>query len=174
MESPLPFIPDGPGEKGKLFGLPFTIESAEIVIIPVPWEVTVSYRQGTQEAPAAILEASVQTDLYVPAIKAAWKSGVVLKEENNFFKAESIRLIRYFTNRCHTDLREEYEGFSYSHASIMHNVLKINAVKKLVQVGIRGYCEEDAHFIENTQSRIKLNSDTSIENVSRCKLVRCM
>lgn len=58
MESPLPFIPDGPGEKGKLFGLPFTIESAEIVIIPVPWEVTVSYRQGTQEAPAAILEAS--------------------------------------------------------------------------------------------------------------------
>lgn len=100
MESPLPFIPDGPGEKGKLFGLPFTIESAEIVIIPVPWEVTVSYRQGTQEAPAAILEASVQTDLYVPAIKAAWKSGVVLMEENNFFKAESIRLIRYFTNRC--------------------------------------------------------------------------
>ncbi|MDR3296871.1 MAG: agmatinase family protein [Prevotellaceae bacterium] len=39
---------------------------------------------------------------------------------------------------AHADLRKAYEGFEYSHASIMYNVLKnVDAVKKLVQVGIR-------------------------------------
>lgn len=229
MESPLPFNPGGPGESGKLFGLPFTIETAEIVIIPVPWEVTVSYRHGTQEGPSAILEASVQTDLYVSDIKDAWKLGVVLMDENIFIKTESIRLRNLYHDRkninqtikheinqgclqmvnyvrhvaksiikkakipavlggdhstplgliqalgakyrsfgilqidAHADLREEYEGFSYSHASIMHNVLKINAVNKLVQVGIRDFCEEEAQIIENAQTRIKLHSDKLIK-----------
>lgn len=61
-------IPDhfdinGPGIRGNLFGLPYTADSASIVIIPVPWEVTVSYGSGTSKAPQAILEASVQIDL---------------------------------------------------------------------------------------------------------------
>ena len=45
---------------------------------------------------------------------------------------------------AHADLREAYEGFTYSHASIMYNVLKqVPQVKKLVQVGIRDYCDEE-------------------------------
>ena len=43
---------------------------------------------------------------------------------------------------AHCDLREAYEGFNYSHASIMYNALKeIPQLQRLVQVGIRDYGE---------------------------------
>jgi len=39
---------------------------------------------------------------------------------------------------AHCDLREAYEGYRWSHASVFWNVLRdIPAVSKLVQVGIR-------------------------------------
>ena len=42
------FDPNGVGDiNGGLFGLPFNIEESEVVLIPVPWEVTVSYSAGT-------------------------------------------------------------------------------------------------------------------------------
>jgi agmatinase len=34
-----------------MFGLPFTLEECETVLIPVPWEVTVSYGGGTANGP---------------------------------------------------------------------------------------------------------------------------
>ncbi len=41
---------------------------------------------------------------------------------------------------AHCDLRESYEGFEYSHASIMYNVLgHIPQVEKIVQVGVREF-----------------------------------
>src|SRR5690606_21663468 len=40
---------------------------------------------------------------------------------------------------AHLDLRNSYEGFTYSHASILYNALKIKEISKLVQVGIRDY-----------------------------------
>ena len=56
---------------------------------------------------------------------------------------------------AHCDLREAYEGFVYSHASIMYNVLKeIGEVKKLVQVGIRDFCDEELNYIHNSDSRV--------------------
>jgi len=43
---------------------------------------------------------------------------------------------------AHMDLREEFEGFTWSHASIMHNVMsRIGNIKRLVQVGIRDFSE---------------------------------
>ncbi len=44
---------------------------------------------------------------------------------------------------AHADLREAYEGFKYSHASIMYNALGVQGVKKLVQVGIRDICQDE-------------------------------
>lgn len=44
---------------------------------------------------------------------------------------------------AHADLRECYEGFKFSHASAMYNALGFDAVKRLVQVGLRDYCEEE-------------------------------
>ena len=47
-----------------IFGLTSEYEDAEVIIIPVPWEVSVSYRTGTCDAPRAILAASSQIDLF--------------------------------------------------------------------------------------------------------------
>lgn len=46
---------------------------------------------------------------------------------------------------AHCDLREAYEGFEFSHASIMFNVLRdLPQVRKFVQVGVRDYCDAEA------------------------------
>ena len=46
---------------------------------------------------------------------------------------------------AHADLRDAYEGFVHSHASIMFNVLKdVPQVVKLVQVGVRDQCDCEA------------------------------
>ncbi len=56
---------------------------------------------------------------------------------------------------AHADLREAYEGFTWSHASIMFNVVKlIPGVTKLVQVGIRDFGEREHELIRNSKGRI--------------------
>lgn len=46
---------------------------------------------------------------------------------------------------AHADLREAYEGFEFSHASIMYNVsTRITSVDSIVQVGIRDLCDAEA------------------------------
>jgi agmatinase len=57
------FDPDAPSSHNGLFGLPHTPEEAEVVVIPVPWEATVSYGAGTRRGPETILAASSQLDL---------------------------------------------------------------------------------------------------------------
>jgi agmatinase len=52
------YDPNGVGSKtAGIFGLPIAPEDAAIVIIPVPWEVTVSYGAGTARGPQAVLDA---------------------------------------------------------------------------------------------------------------------
>jgi agmatinase len=48
---------------------------------------------------------------------------------------------------AHADLRDTYQGFRYSHASIMNNVLALPQVLKLVQVGIRDLCHDEVALI---------------------------
>ncbi|MBV9575836.1 MAG: agmatinase family protein, partial [Gammaproteobacteria bacterium] len=55
---------------------------------------------------------------------------------------------------AHADLRNAYEGFDYSHASIMHNVITKTSLTKLVQVGIRDFCEEEFTFMQTHAQRI--------------------
>ena len=58
---------------------------------------------------------------------------------------------------AHCDLRKAYENFTYSHASIMYNVLsEIPEVTKLIQVGVRDYCEEESIFIKNNENRVAI------------------
>lgn len=87
------FDPNGMGIAGNLFGLPFTPETSELIILPVPWEVTVSYQAGTARGPKAILDASVQVDLFQEDIIDAWKMGISLlpidenlEADNNKFR----------------------------------------------------------------------------------------
>jgi agmatinase len=56
---------------------------------------------------------------------------------------------------AHCDLREAYEGFTWSHASIMGNVVQqIDGVAKLVQVGIRDVGQREIEQIESSRGRI--------------------
>ena len=59
----------------NVFGLPTSEESARLVILPVPWEVTVSYGSGTARAPEAIAKASLQVDIYDADAPESWKEG---------------------------------------------------------------------------------------------------
>jgi agmatinase len=65
---------------------------------------------------------------------------------------------------AHADLRIAYEGFTYSHASIMYNVLQqVPQVKKLVQVGIRDYCDEELDIIKQSNGRVQTFFDRDIK-----------
>ena len=220
-----------------MFGLPFTINESETVLIPVPWEVTVSYGGGTAQGPEKIFNASFQVDLFDPIVKDAWHLGIAMDDINESIKDMSdiyrpvaeiiidkqsngesiseISEIKDINHACkemnswvkkralhflkqnktvgllggdhsvplgmiealgehlgefgilqidaHADLREAYEGFEFSHASIMFNALKINQVKKLVQVGIRDYCEAELEIINNSNDNIKTFFDRDLK-----------
>lgn len=232
------FDPNAPGASGNLFGLPFSPSTAELVIVPIPWEVTVSYRDGTAQGPKAILEASAQVDLCVKDITDAWKLGVAMLPIPENLYAENVRLRELSSsyieslNECdkvttddpivtkineacenlniyvknttqkylregklvallggdhstplgflralsekherfgilqidaHADLRKAYEGFTYSHASIMYNALKLPAIGKLVQVGIRDYCDEEIMMMKRAGGRVVTFFDEDIK-----------
>ena len=64
---------------------------------------------------------------------------------------------------AHADLREAYQGFTHSHASIFHNVLNRCDVQKLVQVGIRDLGEAEYNRAVEDR-RIHLHSDLAIQD----------
>lgn len=232
------FDHNSPGLQGKLFGLPVEPNAADLIVIPVPWEVTVTYKEGTAGAPATILKASNQIDLYHHYIQEAWKikasllpidenlalenqtlrslarqvihsleqggdleSAKVISNKINeaceslniFIKNQALNqlkagktvavlggdhstpmgLLRALAERyerfgilqldAHADLRRAYEGFTYSHGSIMYNALKLPAISKIVQVGIRDYCEEEAIVIQRAMGRVKTFFDPALK-----------
>jgi agmatinase len=238
------FDPNSVGLKtNNIFGLPFSIDDSELVLLPVPWEVTVSYRNGTARGPENIFNASMQIDLYDADVPDAWKKGYfMLAEDKNIRKKSNyLRQCAELIISClseggdlkcndqlqhklkevndgtlmlrdwvyemtrnllkegklvglvggdhstplglikalgdvhsefgilqidaHADLRNAYEGFIYSHASIMYNVLKETPqVNKLVQVGIRDYCDEELDLIRANPERIRTFFDADIKS----------
>ena len=65
---------------------------------------------------------------------------------------------------AHADLRNSYEGFLQSHASIMYNAVNnCNNLTKLVQVGIRDIAQSEIDLIENSNGRISTYFDWSIK-----------
>ena len=65
---------------------------------------------------------------------------------------------------AHMDLRKAYEGFNYSHASIMYNALQeIPQLKRLVQVGIRDYCDEELAYMQQNKERVTVFFDRDIK-----------
>lgn len=236
------FDPSGIGLKNEHFiGLPFDENDAELVLLPVPWDVTVSYKSGTSGGPANILEASAQLDLYDPEVPEAWKMGLFMRPvdqtiiaKNEHFRAMASGVIQWLENDqapeqsepmlhqqflvnqacqeifnwvkekskilldknklvalvggehstplglihalserhesfgilqldAHMDLRRAYEGFTYSHASIFYNALKLENISTLVQVGIRDYCEEEINRVVESEGRIKVFYDHQIK-----------
>jgi agmatinase len=64
---------------------------------------------------------------------------------------------------AHADLRDAYEGFEFSHASIMFNALKIPQVSKLVQVGLRDICIAEVEIINSSNNRVIAYYDSSLK-----------
>jgi len=90
------FDPNGVGLKnGNFIGLPFDEETAEIILLPVSWDVTVSSGDGTATGPENILNCSSQLDLYDPDVKDAWKAGIYFLPTNSsmFKSSKSLRKI---------------------------------------------------------------------------------
>ncbi|MFM8315600.1 MAG: agmatinase family protein, partial [Deltaproteobacteria bacterium] len=66
---------------------------------------------------------------------------------------------------AHSDTRIAFEGFTWSHASIMYNVLEnIPQVKKLVQVGIRDFCEQEFQYCQEQKSRVSVFYDKDLSH----------
>jgi agmatinase len=234
------FDPSGVAAKGALFGLPYTLENADLVLIPVPWEVTTSYGAGTSHGPLAILEASSQVDLSLKAVFEPWGFKVAMQnipmetlEQSNKLKSQASQIIEYLESStapmtpemeslqeqinsdcdnlhqhiyrqakeligkgkivaivggdhstplglisalsevhdfgilqfdAHMDLRQSFEGFTYSHASIMRNAIDLPGVKSLTQIGIRDFCQEELDFIEECQKEINVYYDEDIQS----------
>lgn len=216
----------------NIFGLPFNSDESDVIIIPVPWDVTTSYREGTADAPNEIFKASFQIDLYDSFNQDTWKSGISMEKISDYWIKKNKKLRKkakkyikylskgifskdnsdfendlntinsdttllnnwvkdqstYFLDKnklvaiiggehsvplglmhalaekynefgvlqidAHADLRNAYEGFQFSHASIMYNALKLPQIIKLTQVGIRDYCEEEEKIITNNSKVI--------------------
>ena len=66
---------------------------------------------------------------------------------------------------AHCDLRTAYEGFNYSHASIMHNALnEIDHLQRLVQLGVRDYSGDEWEYIRNSNYRVVTYFDKEIKH----------
>lgn len=65
---------------------------------------------------------------------------------------------------AHHDLRVAYEGFTYSHASIMYNAInEIPQISKLVSVAIRD-CSEDEMNIAKSSDKVETFYDRDLKN----------
>ncbi len=229
-EAPLP--------DAGLFGLPTTPDEARLVIVPVPWDATTSYRPGTSRGPAAIRTASHQLDLYDADLGEPWRAGIamldipdevarwntsarvdaekiievggrigtdkaladalarvndagaklnrhVYEQVDRQLKAGKLvgvlggdhsvpfgaiaRMAESYDNfgilhvDAHCDLRDAYEGFEWSHASIMYNVIKkIPQVQRLVQVGIRDFAKREADAVAAANGRVVVHHDAAL------------
>jgi agmatinase len=235
------FDPNSPGHiNAGIYGLPFTAEESDIVLVPVPWEVTTSYGGGTSRGPQAIRDASFQVDLFHPEFHDLWKRGIAMDEmpkaliaQSDALKKEAKHVIALLTEgggkkeqertakalkrintECavmndwveartghwldegklvglvggdhstplgyfraqaarhkafgilhfdaHLDLRKAYEGFTFSHASIMHNALALPQLRTIASVGIRDLCEEEARVFKAEKERVRLHRSAAL------------
>ncbi len=60
---------------------------------------------------------------------------------------------------AHMDLRDAFGGFTHSHASVMKNALGISSLSKIIQVGIRDYCEEEESLLRAIVGRVEVYFD---------------
>ncbi len=88
------FDANGAGNpNNNIFGLPFTEEDARLVILPVPWEVTVSSSAGTARAPDHIFKAALQVDLFDTDCKEGWRQGFFMRlaDKKILLKSDYLR-----------------------------------------------------------------------------------
>ena len=177
-------------ELNNFLGIPekfCNYKTSPVVVLPIPYEGTVSYGRGTKHGPEAIIEASAQVELYDeelqfetyemgvatlpeldindipvgdlygvigPAVKKILnddKFPLILGGEHSI-TPHIVRAVRDVHKRdftvlqfdAHADLREEYEGEPFSHASAM---ARVREIAPAVQVGIRNLSKPEGEII---------------------------
>jgi agmatinase len=88
------FDPEGASNPtNNIYGFPTTEEDARLVILPVPWEVTVSYNAGTSRAAEHIFKASMQVDIYDEEFPDTWKQGYYMRpaDKKILMKSDYLR-----------------------------------------------------------------------------------
>src|SRR5690606_6032202 len=50
-----------------------------------------------------------------------------------------------------------------SHASIMYNALNIPQIEKIVQVGIRDFCEQEVEVVKSSNGRVRVFTDMDLK-----------
>jgi agmatinase len=66
---------------------------------------------------------------------------------------------------AHADLREAYEGFVFSHASIMNHALRLPHLTRLTQVSVRDYCLDEAERMRR-DDRIVVFTDALLQEAA--------
>ena len=165
-------------------------DHSRVVILPLPYEHTVSYGTGTAQAPEEIIKASHYLELYDEELDTEiyrLTDGISTLNQMDFggrcVDSEAVEAIRTKVSNlieqgkfvvsiggehtvavgaaeaytrfygdlsilqldAHSDLRQEYEGNPYSHATVMARIFDFN--RDIVQVGIRSQSAEEAGFI---------------------------
>ncbi|MFT5170830.1 MAG: agmatinase [Candidatus Marinamargulisbacteria bacterium] len=64
---------------------------------------------------------------------------------------------------AHMDLRESYQGFIDSHASVMSLADQVPAVSRIIQVGVRDFCEDEQTRVLGSNSKIRTFSDWAMK-----------
>jgi agmatinase len=231
---PADFDPSAAASGDGVFGLPCTPEEARVILLPVPFDATTSYRGGAAQGPEAIRVASGQVDLYDAETDDPWRQGLAMVAPPDWMaeanvlarrqaslarvhagtplgrsaveevttagikvaawvRAEAERwleagklvgvvggdhaspygLIAALAERhpgmgvlhvdAHADLRDAYEGFRFSHASIMHDVLAdLPGLDRIVQVSVRDYCEAEQRAIQGSHGRVRTFFDRDL------------
>ena len=78
--------------------------------------------------------------------------------------AETIPSFGILHFDAHFDLRNAYQGFEYSHASIMHNAVEsIPNLETLVSVGIRDFCREELEYQKLNREKIRPYFDLGLQ-----------
>jgi agmatinase len=160
--------------------------SSRVVVLPVPFERTVSYGKGTANGPAALIRASQSMELWdeelgaepadvgiatlPPFLPEAYDLGQALDEleeecwhhmssekflltlggEHSLTTAPVRAARRVFGELgvvqfdAHADLREEFEGTPWSHASVMRRINEVGIAT--LPIGIRSLSKPEAEF----------------------------
>ncbi|MEO6814780.1 MAG: agmatinase family protein [Ginsengibacter sp.] len=150
MADLLDFDPNSVGNpNNNIFGLPFSEEDSKVVLLPVPWEVSVSYKAGTARAAERLCKASLQIDLIDDDIKEGWRQGFFMRDidknillKSDFLRKEAELYINYIAQGEKVDdskfmckvLREINEGSIFLNQWVYEQTKELLDAGKLVGV----------------------------------------